>query len=313
MAKKDDVVSTEEADEMKKVSAALKKEKAKEPKGKNHYKIFRVEKDPKTGAETKITMTKFWAKDDREAYEELKKYRKVANKAYTYYFGTTGYYIGNKLDEDGKVKRYDDHKEMMEAWKAEEPMMTKIKDALLYPFERVWDKTKDGWWWITDMCFFLKNNHKRNESWSLDYHMIDDIIFNIPLLIKYKHGVPTEFCMKARAELHKGDKKFNLEKSFEENPNSDDKEMELADKLWDEELERGLLYAKLYTFYHSYGILDEDAWPDSKKFEKEWSKTIPHVPGTYNDIDYVKLHFLENKYWNSLWNWIKDNGRNLWD
>ena len=68
MAKKDDVVSTEEADEMRKVSAALKKEKAKEPKGKNHYKIFRIEKDPNTGAETKITMTKFWAKDDHEAY-----------------------------------------------------------------------------------------------------------------------------------------------------------------------------------------------------------------------------------------------------
>lgn len=312
MAKKNDIVS-KEADEMKSVSEALKKEKVREPKGKTHYKIFRIEKDPKTCEETKITMTKFWAKNDQEAYEELKKYKRIANKAYTYYFGTTGNYIGNKLGKDGKLKRYDDHDEMMKAWKAEEPMTTKIKDAILCPFERIWDKAKDFRWWLSDMCFFFKNNHQRNESWSLDYHMINDIIFNLPILIKNKHGVPTEFCAKARAELHKEDKKFNLEKSFEENPNSDEKEMKLADKMWSEELERGLLYAKLYSFYTSFGKLDKDAWEDSEKFEEEWAKTIPYVPGTYHEIDYRKLYALENKYWNSLWNWIKDNGRNLWD
>lgn len=313
MAKKDEVVSKEEADNLKNVNEALKKEQAKQPKGKNHYKIYRVEKDPKTDSEKKITMIKFWAKDDHEAYEELKKYRKVANKAYTYYFGTTGNYIGNKLDENGKVKRYDDHEEMMEAWRSEQSMVSKIKDAMVWPFELIWDKTKDVWWWVCDVCYFLKNKHNRNENWSLDYHLIDDIIYNIPLLIKYKHGVPIEFCMKARAELHKGEKNFDLEKSFEKNPTSDDKEMELADKMWNEELERGLLYAKLYTFYHEFGHLDEDAWSDCKKFEKDWTKTIPHVPGTYHEIDFEKLRALENKYWNSLWNWIKDNGRNLWD
>ena len=313
MAKKDEVVSKEEADNLKSVNEALKKEQAKRPKGNNHYKIFRVEKDPKTGSEKKITMTKFWPKDAHEASEELKKYRKVANKAYTYYFGTTGYYIGNKLDESGKIKRYDDHEEMMEAWRSEQSMMSKIKDAMAWPFERALDKMKDGWWRLCDTFYFLKNNHKRNESWSLDYHLVDDIIYNIPLLIKHKHGVPTEFCMKARAEIHKGEKNFDLKKSFEKNPTSNDKEMELADKMWNEELERGLLYAKLYTFYHEFGHLDEDAWPDCKKFEKDWTKTIPHVPGTYHEIDFMKLRALENKYWNSLWNWIKDNGRNLWD
>ena len=313
MTKKDRMVSKEEADDLKSVNEALKKERAKQPKDKNHYKIFRVEKDPKSGEEKKITMTKFWAKDDQEAYEELKKYKKIANKAYTYYFGTTGYYIGNKLDENGKVKRYDDHEEMVKAWKSEQTIASKIKDAISWPFELVWDKTKNAWWWICDICFFFKNKHKRDESWSLDYHLIDDIIFNVPLLIKNKHGVPTEFCMKARAELHKGEKNFDVKKSFEKNPSSDEKEMELADKMWSEELERGLLYAKLYSFYSGYGVLDKNAWPDCKKFEKDWEKTIPYIPGSYHRIDYAKLHALENKYWNSLWNWIKDNGRNLWD
>ena len=313
MTKKDEVVGKEESDNLKSLNKALKKERAKQPKDKTHYKIFRVEKDPKTGSEKKITMSKFWAKDQHEAYEELKKYRKVANKAYTYYFGTTGYYVDNKLDEDGKVKRYDDFEEMVKAWKTERTTITKIKDAVTWPFERALDKMKDRWRWLCDALYFLKKNHKRNESWSLDYHLLDDIIYNIPLLIKHKHGVPAEFCMKARAEIHKCEKRFDVSKSFEKNPNSDEKEMDLAIKMWNEELERGLLYAKLYTFYHGFGHLDDDAWPDCKKFEKDWSNTIPHVPGTYHEIDYAKLHALENKYWNSLWNWIKDHGRNLWD
>ena len=50
----------------------------------NRYKIFRVEKDPKTGKVKKITMKKFWAKDDKEAFAELKEYRRVANREYTY-------------------------------------------------------------------------------------------------------------------------------------------------------------------------------------------------------------------------------------
>lgn len=313
MVKIDEIADKDESAKMKTVRAARKRERAKEPKDKIHYKIFRVEKDPKTGAETKITMTTFWAKDDKEAYEELKKYRKAANKAYRYYFGTAGYYVGNELDASGKVKRYDDYKEMMKDWLAVKTACEKISDIVLSPFERVWDKMRDGWWWLCDLCFFIKNKHKRNESWSLDYHIVDDIIFNIPLLIKNKSGVPTEFCMKARIELHKAEKNFDVDKSFEKEPGSSDKELELAEKMWNEELEKGLLYAKLYTFYHELGILEKNAWPDSEKFEKEWAKTIPYVPGTYDRIDYVKLHSLENKYWNSLWNWIKDNGRNLWD
>lgn len=301
-----------EVDTLKAVHQALKKEKAKEPKDKTHYKIYRIEKDEKTGEEKKITMTKFWAKDDAEAYEELKKYRKVANKAYTYYYATTGYYIGNSLDEDGKVKRYDDLKEMM-ADRSGESIFESIKDAALSPFEWIWDKAKDFRYWTTEMVFFLRNDyHRRCEHWSLDSHMVDDIIFNIPLLIKNRHGVPSNFCAKARAKLNEKNPKFNLEKSLAEKPESDDKELELAGKMWDEELEKVLLYAKLYKFYEGYGIVDEKD-PEQVEFAKTWGKTIPYKPGTHKDIDLVKLRNLENKHWNSLWNWIKENGRNLWD
>ncbi len=314
MTKKDDIIGKQEAEDLKSVSEALKKEHAKQPKGKTHYKIFRVERDPKSGKEKKITMIKFWAKDDREAYEELKKYRKAANKAYTYYFGTTGYYVGSKLDENGNVKRYDDHEEMIEDWKKEShSLLQKVVDVVMWPFELVHDKMSDFLTCLKNTCFFFKTGHSRQESWSLDSHLVNDLIFNIPLLLKNKHGVPGEFCVKARAELHKTERGFDVEKSFEKNPNSSDEELKLAEEMWNEDLEKGLLYAKLYSFYSSYGIFSGDEWPDAKKFESEWKKTIPHVPGMYNRVDYVKLSALTNKYWNSLWNWVKDNGRNLWD
>lgn len=300
-----------EGDNLKVVHQALKKEKSKKPKNKTHYKIYRIEKDEKTGEEKKITMSKFWAKDDVEAYEELKKYRKVANRAYTYYYATTGYYVGNSLDKDGKVKRYDDLKEMM-GDHSDKSIFAFIKDVALSPFEWIWDKAKDLRYWTTEVMFFLMNDHhKRCEHWSLDSHMVDDIIFNIPLLIKNKRVVPSNFCAKARTKLNEKNPKFNLEKSLAEKPESDDKEIELAGKMWDEELEKVLLYAKLYKFYENYGIVDKKDL-EQVKFAKTWGKTIPYKPGTYNHIDFEKLRMLENKYWNSLWNWIKDNGRDLW-
>ena len=86
MKKKNETVSADDFS-LEEIEAMTKEEKAKKPNRftHTHYKIFRVEKDEKTGKESKITMKKFWAKDDSEAYEVLKDYRKIANKEYTYY------------------------------------------------------------------------------------------------------------------------------------------------------------------------------------------------------------------------------------
>ena len=81
----------------------------------NRYRIFRVEVDPKTKKETQITMKKFWAKTNAEAQEELKKYIKIANKQYKYYWGTAENYV----DYDSKTKKkvcYDTMEDMHQAW-----------------------------------------------------------------------------------------------------------------------------------------------------------------------------------------------------
>ena len=312
MAKNNKTTNQVDYDEMKSINAALKRERAKQPKNKNHYKIFRVEKDEKTGDEKKITMYKFWAKDDSEAYEELKKYRKIANKAYTYYFGTTGYYIGNSLDENGNRKSYDDLDEMREAECKAQTFLEKFFSIISYPYFWLCTNIQHCWWKLIDLAYLLKTKHHNNEHWNLDVHMVDDFIFNAKILAEHAHGVPQEFCNKARSILNKNNKKFDLEKSLHENPTSTDAEMKLASELWSKEIQNGILYAKLWKLYKNMGFVDENN-PDDVEFAKVWKQTIPYVPGMYNMIDYKRLQILENKYWNSLWNWFKLNGRNLWD
>ena len=50
-----------------------------------NYKIIRLEDIPNTACKRKITMIKFYAEDDDEAYDKLVEYKKAANRAYTYY------------------------------------------------------------------------------------------------------------------------------------------------------------------------------------------------------------------------------------
>lgn len=294
------------------VSEALKAERKLEPKGKAQYRIYTVETDPKTGKESFLTLDHFWAKDSAEAYEKLKKYKKAAGKGKACYYGRAGQYIGNTLSPDGKTVRYDSHQEMLEADLAAEPFWRKALDNMTWPFDFVCYKLQDLRTRARDVWSFIRTGHGIREGWSLDTHILDDLIHNIPKLIADRHGTPTEFCIKARAELHKGDKKFDAEKSYAEDPNSTEAEMDLARKMWDGMLKQGLLYAKLYKFYADYGIVDGDS-PEDLAFEAEWSKTIPYYPGTYKEIDYTKLKALQDKCWNSLWNWFKLYGRELWD
>lgn len=53
-----------------------------------NYKIIRLEDIPNTTCKRKITMIKFYAEDDDEAYDKLVEYKKAANRAYTYYIDT---------------------------------------------------------------------------------------------------------------------------------------------------------------------------------------------------------------------------------
>ena len=299
-----DEFSSEELDEI------VKLEKSKKPNRftHNHYKIFRVEIDRKTGKETKITMKKFWAKDDAEAYHELQEYRKIANREYTYYYGSTGYYV----DRDPltkKMRYFDDPEEMHQAWLKEH---TSVFEKMSSEFRYWWSRLKDVKYWLRDLIYFIKTRHDYCECWQLDGHFINDLEFNLPKIKEYKDGTPIAFYAKAAKELHKDDKDFDDEKYLKDNPSLDEEGLsDLATKMFNAEIDKCILYVKLYKYYSNYGIIDKNN-NDEVEFDKKWHKTIPYVPGTYKEFDYKKLQALIDKNWNALMNWCKDNLQYCW-
>lgn len=271
------------------------------------YKIFRVEKDEKTGREKKIIMKKFYAKSDEKAYEYLKEYKKIANPEYTYYYGDTEFVVD--YDKDGKELRYDSLEESAEAWHKDETIFEKIS---LWWDVNVRDAINDFFYNMKKRRFWKKTGHGYEESYSLDYHIIDDIIFNVPIIRSDKHGYPQYFYEKALLELHKNDKDFDLKKYAAEHCEHVEKNVEdLSIAMYHAELDKLLLNAKLYLYYSSYGIIDEDN-KDEVEFDKKWSGTLPYLPGRYKELDYQKLQALQDKYWNSVFNWVKQYGRFLW-
>lgn len=273
----------------------------------NKYKIFRVEKDVVTGEEKKVTMKKFYAKDDEKAYEYLKEYRKIANPEFIYYYGDTEFVVD--YDKNGNEVRYDSLKESAEAWKKNESIFEKIS---IWWDVYVKDAISDFFYERKKHRFWKKTKHNYEEAYSLDMHIINDIIFNVPIIRSDRHGYPQHFCDKAVLELHKNDKKFDLDKYYADNCGKTDKNVEeLAIAMYHAELDKLLLNAKLYLYYTSFGIIDEDN-ADEVEFDKKWSKTLPYQPGRYKEFDYQKLHALQDKCWNSVFNWIKQYGRFLW-
>lgn len=267
----------------------------------NTYSIFKLDDH-----DERVVLHVFEAESDDKACEVLKKYRLNHQDGSKYYYTETGRFV------DTNGKRYDTFKDLMNADQEKESVLSKIWDYITYIPSEVARKTSDLGCWIRNLLHFIKSKHRMDEYWSLDYHLIDDLEYNIPRLIEHKHGVPQAFCEKARSIIHKDEVGFDVKKSFESDPNSTDKELELAEKLWDNDLNSLLLHVKLYKFYSNFGVVDKSN-KDELAFYSMWEHTLPYKPGTYEELDYAKLYDLENQHWNSIWNWIKANGRSLWD
>lgn len=205
--------------------------------------------------------------------------------------------------------KYDSVKESHEAWRKNESFFEKLSS---WYDVNVRMRIHDFFYNKKSMRFLKKTGHHREESYSLDTHIIDDIIFNVPIIKADKHGYPQHFCDKAVLELHKNEKSFDLDEFYSKNNWKTDKNVEdLAMAMYQAELDKLLLNARLYVYYSSYGIIDETN-NDEVELDKKWHKTLPYRPGRYKELDYRKLHALEDKCWNSVFNWMKAYGRFLW-
>lgn len=252
-------------------------------KKENFYKIYFIDSEGKHQ-----TVYKFWAKDDNFAYRILNKFKKLnKHTGVEYFYSSSGYFIncnGERFDSlyDGCFSKREKESLFKEIFYFTYRLTGKIKNLL---FE------------IKDIFYYIKNKHSIRETWSIDKHMLQDLKFNLKKLAKNHHGVPQFIIDRIKKDS---------------NCKNDDTLMELASKEWTRELLKLRNNIMLYFYYDNYGIIDEN---DSEMaiIDAAYRKTIPYKPGTYKEINYIKLSKLQKKYWNEIWNWIKEYGESLWD
>ena len=250
---------------------------------KNYYNIFYNDKSNKMNI-----VYQFWADNDDAAYDVLCEYKSENPPAPNgeYYYGYCGFYPMND-------KQYSCMDEYLSDY--DENIIEKIKAWFEFYFVY---KVKDFFHALRDAIFLLKTNHNYYERWSIDTHIIDDLRFNLPIMIENLHGCPESFCERASESSEIKD----------ERPVVSEKGVEL----WREELTKLLENVLLYKYYDGYGIVDEK---DKQMVEihKKYESTLPYVKGTYKQLEYSKLRELINKHWEFICDWMKEHGRDLWD
>lgn len=317
-------------------------------KEKRNYRIYYVNDKGED-----VVVKRFKSVNDKSANKILSKYKKEHRDGKTYYWGYSGNYIGpdrkpydtlKEMMNNHKKTKYNEESRKLDIMDIEyfikdndkkvyskpvdefdnlivkndefildyETKINKVlsliketdlktapeskMDKITNLIKEINEKKSD----IKDKVSLLKHKHSITEEWDITYHILHDLIYNIPILIKTKHGVPGYFLQMVQ----------NV-KNPEEVDTSKEK-MKEANKLYDKELEKILLYIRLYFFYDDYGIVDKND-KEMVKIYEEYKDTIPYKNGTNHGIDYIKLEELQTKYWNLIWDWMKEYGQMIWD
>lgn len=291
------------------------KNKMKTNRQKPNYRIIRIEKqirkygflNLKTYVRNKkITMVKFHAENDDDAYDFLVSYKKVANRAYEYYYDRCqDFFI---LEKDGRRYYVDDYEDTFDYNELNTPWYMRIYDNIVFNMEYVFKYfPMRVYYWFRDNIYLLKTKHQYGEHWDLDHHILKDLVWNIQKLNNSSHGMAFPYCEMAVKESHKNDKNFDFKKWNEQNYNYTDEETKLAIKYQEESRNELLKNIKLYMFYREGGYSD---YPD---IENKYRHTLPIKKGTYDIMDYKKLQSLTRKYWNKICDWMRTYGETLYD
>lgn len=280
--------------------------------GKNHFEIFH-----KDGGRVVVDFT-FWAVTREDALDELELFKQkqqlIAPSVETEYFyreidshvvvhedGT--YTVGCRLTD---VMNFDHKKESL---------LDKAKDF----FASISWKMRDIKYMLHDVAFWLghydmKTNHGEElaDCRNIDGMITRKLLFNIPRMIKSLHGCPSKYVAEAVAKARsENGKQITLEQAYKINAN--DKEMVMAMAAWKVDLEKLVLYIRLYEYYNAMGIVGKEDGPEMEKIDKEYRNTLPVMPGTDNEIDYIKCEELAQKYWELYCDHWKAIGRMCWD
>ena len=287
------------------MSEASKKEK--------NYRIFRVDEEATRGKRIlpkKITMIRIYAKDNDDAYEQLKEYRKVANKAYTYY--VERWCPITVIRDDGTKHTYDDYVEEMMEYRSNKPFYVRWYDSFTTFLWRLFVNPVSNFrYWVRDIVYLLRHKQTYESSWTIDDRLLDVLLFNIPILKKYKHTLSWKMLDKAILEKHKDEKDFDLQKFYKTHFSGYGEDVEAASVKYEHEMfDKLIADIQAYRYIMNQDYLDNNT---DNPIDKVLRPTLPLIKGSYDDYDNEKLLKMSEKYWNRIWETVRIYGREFND
>lgn len=281
--------------------------------------------------------------DNRQKAADYVSERNKGSAEKVYFQTNYSYYNGGVIYDDGYICRSDDEVDHWFARKIAklnvkakknpkkktqiESKIVRLKRRSHSPFirklVRSWDKFCDFWkydvWWrMVDkfkdwrserrrIRYFKKNHHDIRESWSLDTHLLEDLRWNLKILIEESHGYSTQFIVEVVADEHKDDPNFNVGEWMEKNPNPS------------KDIDKKAMERMKQTYAHIIHLIDLYEFYDNTQLGENPNETkTPDMqdiiyPGTLDEIDYAAMYKKAQEYWNEIWDMVKKYGQGMWD
>lgn len=264
-------------------------------KSATYYRLFSVEgneipyKHGDTYGIKTYTLYKFWAENDDEAKTVLDEYVSSHPGDTKVFFGRSNYI--HRRDMNGKIVMSDS-------------ISDSISDSFGRPddenrfigfLDGIWFKAREFlndirgfckslWYFIRHYNFKTWRSFQYNDIWNIDNSVLSLIENSVERLKKESHSYPNSY----------GDNEKN------------------AIANWHAELDKLLLEIRLYQYCGDFGIFDEND-KTMIEIDRKYHNIIPYVSGTFNDIDYVKLHEITQDHWRAIWTQWEKIGQNCWD
>jgi len=184
------------------------------------------------------------------------------------------FYSTSGYHMDQEGNRFDSSKDLMKNYEKNAGLALVARKA----WWRTFGKIPDLWFRAKEALRRAFTGHSLSESWDLGYHVLEDLKHNLPLMRENANSYPDGLDMDR----------------------------------WNAILDELLLHVELYLFYDGFGIVDEKD-PKEVEFKEKWEWSIPRKKGTKGEIDYPKLHRLQEREWNGIMRILRKWGRALWD
>ena len=289
------------------------------------YRIYYIGTDAK-----KVSVKEFEADSREKAYQIYSEYKNAQEDNNVYYYEVIHEYIIRH--DDGTTETFESLSfiGLPKKWSEmsfKEKIEQIIENIHSYFYSKIFKINsikyflEDVWYWIKHYDKFTCTSHSKSEIWSIDYHILEDLVFNIDKMIIRLNdkesciGVPDKYLLQAREQLKEQDKNYTVPEEKINCHAYTVEEHNLGHKIWSNKLEKFIHTIGIYYYLTGYGHLSDEEYAKYHMYadDKECYKSIiPVYEGTLDDIDYEKLREKTDKYWNDIMDWLKENGRDLW-